>query len=182
MAKYNKAVRELIYSLYVKNEYSINEICKKADISKETFFDWKKHKPDFSDHLQYLDEVIRDNIVIKAKLSLEKLITGYSVDESKAEIVYEKIPGTTEMRPIVKSRTKTTKHIQPNAGLIQYYLNNSDPKNFKTSTKVDVTSNGETIGFHSFLMKTKPAGVDVKQHSETEIETAAEVYTPDHRD
>jgi len=182
MASYNKATREIIFSMYVTNEFTIHEICKKANITRETFYHWKKNKTDFSDKLAELDDVIRDNITVKAKLSLEKLISGYSVDETKAEIVYEKIPGSNEYKPIVKSRTKTTKHIQPNPGLIQYFLNNADAKNFKTSTKIDVTSNGETLGFHNFLMKTKPAGIEVKDHSKTETETAAEAYIPDHRE
>lgn len=74
MAKYNKKIVEKIANLIREDSYPIAEICEKVNISKETYYDWLKTKPDFSDAIKKAEDDFNSLIVVEAKRSLVKLI------------------------------------------------------------------------------------------------------------
>ena len=81
MAKYNKKIVDNICALIRTDSYTIAEICEQVGISKETYYQWLKTKPDFSDAIKKAEDEFNDLIIAEAKRSLVKMIRGYTVQE-----------------------------------------------------------------------------------------------------
>ena len=52
MAKYSEDIAKKIVELLESDSYTIAEVCKIVGISRDTFYDWLKTKPDFSDTIK----------------------------------------------------------------------------------------------------------------------------------
>ena len=153
MAKYNKKTVENICALISTDSYTVAEICKQVGISKDTYYEWEKTKPDFSDAIKKakseFDEFIRE----EAKKSLVKLIRGYTVQEKRtvtADTGKKDGDGNTVAR--VKEHTVTDKHYQPVTAAVIFALTNRDPENWKNRLNTDITTGGEKMdrGVYSF--------------------------------
>lgn len=134
MAKYNKKIVERILELVRTDSYTILEICEKVGISKDTFFDWRNNKPDFSDLLEKANDELYDKMLIVAKKSLFKLVEGYTYDERKTITISDK-----DGNPKIKEQTIIKKTVSPNLGAIIHLQTNKDPANWKNRQNTEVT-------------------------------------------
>lgn len=134
MASYSKEIVEKISDLISSDSYTIAEICQQVGISKDTYYRWLKEKSDFSDTIKKAQKHFDEKSVVEAHRSLMKLVSGYSVDETKTVYVDSK-----EGRPKIKEQTVTKKHYQPNLGAAIFVLTNKDPENWKNRQSAELT-------------------------------------------
>lgn len=134
MARYSKEIVQRIAELISSDSYTIAEICKEVDISKDTYYRWLKEKSDFSDAIKKAQDTFDQKCIIEAKKSLMKLVLGYSVDETKTVYIDGK-----EGRPKIKEQIITKKHYQPNLGAAIFVLTNKDPENWKNRQNSEIT-------------------------------------------
>ena len=81
MAKYGKKIVDRIFELMSSDTYTIADVCRIVGITRETFYEWKKEKSDFSDTIKKAGEERMNFFVAEAKKSLAKKIQGYTVQE-----------------------------------------------------------------------------------------------------
>jgi len=87
MAKYNKKLGLQIAELYGMGKAKVVEICERFGINPDTFYDWKKNKPDFSDAISHYENLRLSNLAGMALDGLEVLLNGKTFTERK--IIYE---------------------------------------------------------------------------------------------
>jgi hypothetical protein len=147
MAKYDKKIVKRICDLIAKDSYTIREICSQVGISVETFYEWRRTKPDFSDSIKKAKCEFDDFIASEAKNSLVKLIRGYTVQEKKT-VTVDTGKADDDGNPImkVKEHSVTDKHYQPVTAAVIFALTNRDSENWKNRQNTDVTSDGERLG------------------------------------
>lgn len=134
MARYSKEIVQKITELISSDSYTIAEICQIVGISERTYYDWKSKNADFADAIKKAQEVFDEKCTVEAKKSLMKLVSGYTVDETKTIYVDSK-----EGRPKIKEQTITKKHYQPSLGAAIFVLTNKDPENWKNRQNNEVT-------------------------------------------
>ena len=134
MARYTQKIKERIRMMYATGEHTNADIQKAVKISKSTWHEWKKEKPDFSDLLKEAEEERFQNELASAKKGLKILLEGGDYTEvtqarnDKGKMV------------IVK---KVTKRIPPSAPAIFFSLVNRNPENYKHATKVGKEPGGD---------------------------------------
>lgn len=134
MAKYCKKIVKRITDLIEKDTYTIAEICSMSDINVDTYYDWLKNKPEFSEAITRARERFDQIIVKEAKNSLRKLVNGYEVEERK--IVYVENQKDAQGKPKIKEQVTTKKHFQPNPVSVQFVLTNKtngEYRNYQTN-------------------------------------------------
>lgn len=134
MARFSKEIVQRITELISSDSYTIAEICKDVDISKDTYYRWLKDNSDFSDAIKKAQSIFDEKCTVEAKKSLMKLVSGYTVDETKTVFIDSK-----EGRPKIKEQTVTKKHYQPSLGAAIFVLTNKDPDNWKNRLNNEVT-------------------------------------------
>lgn len=138
MAKYSKKIVERICSLIEKDSYTIVEICDAVGISKETYYTWQETHSDFSDAIKKAKDTFDELLVKEAKNSLRKLVTGYTVDETKT--VYEPATKTDlTAKPKIKEQTITKKHYQPSVPAVIFTLTNKASDEYKNRQHAELT-------------------------------------------
>jgi hypothetical protein len=143
MAKYNKKRVRHICSLIKKDSYTITEICSLSGINVDTYYDWVKNKPEFSDLVEKAKEEYDQMLVAEAKKSLVKKIKGYSVKETKIVTVpSEKKDSSGDPLPKIKEQTVIDKHFQPDTGAIVFALTNKAPDEYKNRLNGELTGKG----------------------------------------
>lgn len=148
MAKYSKMLVSRISELMSSDTYTIAEICEMVGISKDTFYQWKKNKPDFSDAIKKAEEERMNFFVAEAKKSLLKKIQGYTVQEKHTTYTSDK-----QGKPQIKEQKNVDKHYQPDTAAIIFTLTNGDSDNWKNRQNTDVTSKGDKIETASPFMQ-----------------------------
>lgn len=132
MAKYSKKIVDKICKLISSDSYTITEICAQVGINQDTYFTWKKEKPEFSEAIEKAQDARRAYFALEAKNSLLKKVKGYSVDETKTVYVDSKEKGTDgKAKAKIKEKTITTKYFQPDTAAIIFTLINCDGDNWK---------------------------------------------------
>ena len=139
--KYSKEIREKIASMIEADSYTIAEICKANKITAETYFKWKKDKPEFSDAIKKAELSRANTFVAEAKKSLLKKITGYDVEETSTDYSTD-----VQGKPVIKNKKITKKHILPDTASIIFTLCNLDSDNWKNRQVNEITGkNGEAL-------------------------------------
>ncbi|MDV3603818.1 hypothetical protein CMU86_11685 [Elizabethkingia anophelis] len=146
MAKYSKKIVSEICDLIKADSYTIVEICQMVKISEDTYYTWKKQKPEFSESIKKAEEERRNFFIIEARKSLLKKIQGYTVDEKKTvyvdsgKVVSKKgSEDESKQTPKIKEQTVIKKHIQPDTVAIIFTLTNCDPDNWKNKQSNEIT-------------------------------------------
>lgn len=140
MAKYNKKMVAKIVGLIKSDTYTIAEICRQVGISTKTFHEWVNEREDFALAVEEARAELMQSLVIDAKKSLRKKVSGYDVTETKVVT----IPGKKKDKegnplPIIKEQTTTKKHIQPDTAAIIFTLTNGDPDHWRNRQSTEVT-------------------------------------------
>lgn len=129
MAKYNKRIVKRIADLIRADSYTIHEICTLSGIHVDTYYDWKKNKPEFSEAIEKARAEHDEILVKEAKNSLRKLVQGYDVEERKT--VYVENQKDNQGKPKIKEQTVTKKHYQPSVPAVIFALTNKAPEEYK---------------------------------------------------
>lgn len=148
MAKYSKKLVNMVTELIRSDSYTIAEICEIVKISKDTYYRWLKEKSDFSDAIKEAQEDFDKDMLSECSKSLRKLITGYTVDESKTTYV-----NTKDGKPKIKESVVTKKHFQPNLGAIIHFQTNKAPEQWRNRQNVDITTKGKEFAPARVLTK-----------------------------
>lgn len=138
MAKYSKKIVDRICSLISKDSYTVAEICELSGIAISTFYEWQEKKPEFSEALEKARDQLDQILVKEAKNSLRKLVTGYTVDETKT--VYE--PSKKDeinVKPKIKEQTIVKKHFQPSVPAVIFTLTNKASNEYKNRQNTELT-------------------------------------------
>lgn len=151
MAKYAENIVKRIIDLIKSDSYTNAEICKQVDISEETFYTWKKQKPEFSESLKKARKERLKLFASEAEKSLLKKIRGYEIEETKTIYIARKDQREYgKDKAGIKQHTVIKKHIQPDTAAIIFALTNQSPKNWKNKQFNEHTGkNGEDL-FKSF--------------------------------
>lgn len=145
-----ETVREIV-KLREETDLTVEAICKTVNIHKDTYYEWLKIHADFSDAIKSADKRRLETMKQVAREMAFKKLKGYTVEEEKVEherkLVEIEEGGVKKnvYRPVVKSITKTKKHITGSDTLIMYLLNNTDKDNFKHASHIDHTTKGSKI-------------------------------------
>lgn len=123
------ALGRAIYAEYAKGIYSLESICKSKKVAIRSLYDWTdkyaelaKAKKNANDLLSAPDP---DALKVKARVSLEKLITGFSYEEKTIDV--ETTPsGAIKAQKI----RRVTKHVAPDTTAVIFTLKNTDAENF----------------------------------------------------
>lgn len=124
--KYNPDTIDLICELLARDTFTIAEICERANITKVTYYEWIKTRPEFAVRVKEAEERRRASFAVYAEKSLLKKIQGYKLTDV-TELVDKN--GYTEKRT-------TTKEVAPDTTAIIFAL---------TSLRPDVYKNRQTI-------------------------------------
>ncbi|MFT3704655.1 MAG: phBC6A51 family helix-turn-helix protein [Agriterribacter sp.] len=148
MAKYTKKRVNKIVKMLESDDYTITEICENVGIHLDTWYDWKKTKPEFSEKIQQADDRRLEMFKKEARSSLLTLIKGKEYEEvhkeyGEVEVIDKNGKMTKEPRMI--SQKKVKKFIPPNTAAVLFVLKNQDSDNFKEVAHTDLTSKGEKI-------------------------------------
>ena len=140
MAKYNKAMVERITELIRADTYTQREICSIVGIDETIFGRWKRKHPEFVDAIEAAEDERMARMVVEAKKSLKKKITGYTVTETKITSIPTKEKDKDgKPKGKIKEMITTEKHILPDTAAIIFTLTNGDPTHWKNKYSNEVT-------------------------------------------
>lgn len=115
------------------------EAAKLGGIHIDTFYEWQKSKPEFSDAVKRAKDDFAqwqmNGILEDARKSLKILICGQEYEEVKTE--YEQDPSRPD-KPRIRKQTRTTKKILPSPTAVIFALCNRDPEHWQNRIAQDV--------------------------------------------
>jgi transposase-like protein len=139
--KYSATLTARICTLLATGEHTIADVCKQVGISEETFYSWKREKPEFSEALKKVEEQRLEAYRRMALSGLAKTLDVYEYEEVTTEYADDG-----KGKPKVKSRKVTKKKVMPNVAAIIYTLNNRDPHNWQQRKHVELSGQVQSGG------------------------------------
>lgn len=128
MAKYSKEKAKEIADLVASGDYRIVDLCKKAGIHHETYYEWQRSKPEFSELIKKAEAERIESFKNMARSGLAKMLDVFEYEEEHIEYVDDPLnPG----HPKIKSKKILKKIMMPNPTAVIFALCNRDPENFK---------------------------------------------------
>lgn len=155
--------------------YNITEICKIFGIARETYYDWEKKYPAFSDAIWHGGHTDKDNLT----KSLTKRATGFTYREKKqtwapASTEWKFVPDPDnpgEFKEVEVHLPKrlieeviTEKTLPPDVGALRFALVNRVADKYRESAHIDHTTNGKDLD---------AKGIDLSLLTDDEIATLA---------
>lgn len=131
-----------ILELAEKDSYTRKELCNLVEINRCTLYDWINNDKAFADALNAAETRFIDNITEDAKVSLRKMVQGYTAEETTVVSVPSKTKRDTSGNPLpeIKEQKTIRKHIPPNTGAIIFALTNGDPDHWQNKQAQDITA------------------------------------------
>lgn len=130
--KFSQKIADTIVEMICSDSYTVREICRAVNISKQTFYNWQAAHPDFAKSVEYARIEYMDLMKVNAEKSLLKRIQGENVTET---IVRMKPTGKRDEsgkpEATVKEIVTTTRHIPPDTKTLIFILTNQDPVHWK---------------------------------------------------
>jgi len=125
-----------ICELYEAGNVTIASCCSEIGITERTFWNWSIAISEISDRYKKAKEqgakIGKEGIREKALDGLQRLITGFYVEESETEEMFSK-SGVL----ISKRVKKKNKYIAPNPTAVIFALKNTDPLNWNEEIQID---------------------------------------------
>ncbi|NDW19833.1 hypothetical protein D0T53_13080 [Dysgonomonas sp. 216] len=119
MAKYTPETVEKICILISEDYLSIANVCDAAEISRETFYEWKKNKPEFAQAVEEAIEERQERLYRLARNAMRRKMEGYTQKIVKKKYVPSALdPEEMELKEIIV----TEKHCEPKASDIAHIL------------------------------------------------------------
>ena len=126
--KYKEKTASEIVRMIEQDLYSISEICKAFKISRKTFYEWKKAKPDFGEAVEEAIDHREEMMIASARIGLKQLLEGYV--QKKEKITY--IPDKNDpLNDVEKCRVVEKKFCPPSIRAIKYVLDREERKKDK---------------------------------------------------
>lgn len=116
----------LLLQAWARDGFTDEQIATKIGISKQTFYDWKKKYPDFSDALKKGKEIVD----IQVENALLKRALGYEYVEYSEECSEDGI-----------KKKKTVKHVIPDTTAQIFWLKNRRPDLWRDKRDLEMSGN-----------------------------------------
>ncbi len=117
---------------FARSGYTVRQICKKLNISPETFYKWKREKVDVSDAFERGRKVLSDSLVPH----LRKRAKGFSYTKTTKEMQFTKDEEGNETREMVIVK-KVKKQYPPDVSALKFFLNNRLPDEWQERSTIE---------------------------------------------
>ena len=121
--KYNDKTAERIVEMIEQDLYGVSEICKILRISRQTFYDWKKNKPEFKEEVEEAFIRREEVLIANARIGLKQLLEGYVQKKEKVTYVPDK---NNPVEDVEKCRVVEKKFCPPSIRAIKYVLDREE--------------------------------------------------------
>jgi len=142
-SKYTPEIVDKICNMIESDTFTIEEICKSAGISHDTYHRWIKDKSDFSDNIKKAEANRPQNLLKYARNGHRKKLEGYDYEEVKTVIKNVKVgkdaQGIDIYKPIKLEEVVTKKHMAPSDTLIIFTQKSLDPERYMERKQTDIT-------------------------------------------
>jgi hypothetical protein len=132
----------------IANGDTIIDACRKANISKQTFYEWLNdpNKADFADAIKNAQEEFRINIVGQLEHSLWDRARGFDFEEQHTKYATD---AKTKQVYVKEQITKKT-HVVQDTGALVFALTNLAPDKWKNKQNIEATGrDGRDLYPHS---------------------------------
>ncbi|MDR1715387.1 MAG: helix-turn-helix domain-containing protein [Prevotella sp.] len=126
--KYKEKTASEIIRMIEQDLCSISEICKSFKISRKTFYEWKKSKPEFKEAVEEAIDHREDVMIASARIGLKQLLEGYVQKKEKITYVPDKNDPANDVE---KCRVVEKKFCPPSIRAIKYVLDREERKREK---------------------------------------------------
>ncbi|MDR1502381.1 MAG: helix-turn-helix domain-containing protein [Prevotella sp.] len=126
--KYKEKTASEIIRMIEQDLCSISEICKSFKISRKTFYEWKKTKPEFGEAVEEAIDHREDVMIASARIGLKQLLEGYVQKKEKITYVPDK---NDPVNDVEKCRVVEKKFCPPSIRAIKYVLDREERKKDK---------------------------------------------------
>ncbi|EGK01635.1 phBC6A51 family helix-turn-helix protein [Dysgonomonas gadei] len=126
--KYKEKIATEIIRMIEQDLCSISEICKSFKISRKTFYEWKKEKPEFKEAVEEAIDHREDVMIASARIGLKQLLEGYVQKKEKITYVPDK---NDPVNDVEKCRVVEKKFCPPSIRAIKYVLDREERKKDK---------------------------------------------------
>jgi DNA-binding XRE family transcriptional regulator len=127
--------------MYARNGLSDKQIAENLRISQETFYQYVKHRPEFSEALKRG----KAPIDFEVENALLKRAMGYEYEEESTEYVAG-IDENGKIKPTIKEKRIIKKQVPPDTGAAIFWLTNRQKDRWKQKQHIDHTTNDKEIG------------------------------------
>ena len=126
--KYKEKTASEIIRMIEQDLCSISEICKTFKISRKTFYEWKKEKPEFKEAVEEAIDHREDVMIASARIGLKQLLEGYIQKKEKISYIPDK---NDPVNDVEKCRVVEKKFCPPSIRAIKYVLDREERKKDK---------------------------------------------------
>ncbi|EGJ99785.1 phBC6A51 family helix-turn-helix protein [Dysgonomonas gadei] len=126
--KYKEKTASEIVRMIEQDLCSVSEICKSFKISRKTFYEWKKTKPEFGEAVEEAIDHREDVMIASARIGLKQLLEGYVQKKEKITYVPDK---NDPVNDVEKYRIVEKKFCPPSIRAIKYVLDREERKKDK---------------------------------------------------
>ncbi|MDR1716860.1 MAG: helix-turn-helix domain-containing protein [Prevotella sp.] len=126
--KYKEKTASEIIRMIEQDLCSISEICKTFKISRKTFYEWKKEKPEFKEAVEEAIDHREDVMIASARIGLKQLLEGYIQKKEKISYIPDK---NDPVNDVEKCRVVEKKFCPPSIRAIKYVLDREERKKEK---------------------------------------------------
>ncbi len=126
--KYKEKTASEIVRIIEQDLCSVSEICKSFKISRKTFYEWKKTKPEFGEAVEEAIDHREDVMIASARIGLKQLLEGYVQKKEKITYVPDK---NDPVNDVEKYRIVEKKFCPPSIRAIKYVLDREERKKDK---------------------------------------------------
>lgn len=134
-AKEKLRIAKLICDNYATGQYTIDSCIDNQGISKVTFYNWVDEnlqiKQEYKEAAEKAKEIQRGQLKAICLNSLQKMITGFTVEETHTDgtPIIDKEGNETGFK--IRNTKKIKKHVTPSVTAIIFALKALDPEQFK---------------------------------------------------
>ena len=128
--------------LFRADSFTKTEICEKLGISRYALYDWLNNDPEFAAAVKQARQEMLYKITCEARVSLRKLVQGYTAEETTIISVPSKTRRDALGNPLpeIKEQKTIRKPIPPNTGAVIFALTNGDPDTWKQRQVQDISA------------------------------------------
>ena len=126
--KYTNKLAMHIVEMIEQDLCSISEICKSLKISRKTFYEWKKAKPEFGEAVEEAIDHREEVMTASARIGLKQLLEGYVQKKEKITYVPDR---NNPVEDVEKCRVVEKKFCPPSIRAIKYVLDREERKKDK---------------------------------------------------
>jgi transposase-like protein len=119
-----------IHALFAADDYTVEEVCGMIGINQDTFYEWKKTKPEFVALLKDADDRRLERFRVAARRGMIRLLECEELEETQVDYKSDK-----EGKPIIAKKRVTKRKSMPNAAAVIFASKNLDPENFKDTVE-----------------------------------------------